>query len=63
LKTETKEQEQKRAERNAFVLQRMKNSNDGLAAYDPTSSWFQPRPIIKKDKDAIKRLYSEGQSK
>lgn len=24
----------------------------------PSSTWFPPRPIVKKDRDAIKKLYN-----
>jgi hypothetical protein len=45
-----------RKKRNEDVIRRMK-SGEALWTYDSKASWFPPRPIIEKDKDAIARLY------
>lgn len=45
-----------RDERNADVIRRMKGG-DQLSSFNSYSSWFPPRPIIEKDKDAVKSLY------
>ena len=45
-----------REERNADVIRRMKGG-DQLSSFNSYSSWFPPRPIIEKDKKAVKSLY------
>lgn len=53
-------QAQNRKEENEFVLNLMKNKNHTLALQTPLSAFrFQPRPIIKKDREAMKRAYTE----
>lgn len=42
---------------NQDLLQRMKNPEDTLARVNQSDVAFQPRPIIKKDKRAIAKLY------
>jgi hypothetical protein len=49
------DQDQRKAH-NEQLVRRMK-SGEALWAYDSKASWFPPRPIIEKDRDAIKRLY------
>lgn len=54
------ELKRKRAIENHDLVKRMK-AGDRLTSFDAMSSWFPPRPLIQKDKDAIRRL--EGKSK
>jgi hypothetical protein len=46
-----------RKSHNESILQRMKDG-ESLIAFDNHSSWFPPRPKIKKDDKEVKRLYS-----
>jgi hypothetical protein len=46
-----------RKSHNESILQRMKDG-ESLIAFDNHSSWFPPRPKIKKDEHEVKRLYS-----
>lgn len=48
-----------RKRHNEQLIRRMK-SGEPLWSYDSKASWFPPRPMIEKDPEAIKRLYSEG---
>lgn len=43
---------------NQGVLERFKRG-ETLSLLPPSATWFPPRPIIEKDKDAIKELYSD----
>jgi hypothetical protein len=45
-----------RKERNADLIQRMRNG-DQLSSFNSYSSWFPPRPIIEKDRRSVERLY------
>lgn len=45
-----------RRRHNRDVLRRM-HRGDPLQNMDPGSTWFPPRPSIKKDWEAISRLY------
>lgn len=45
-----------RKKRNKDLLKRMQDG-DPLQTHDAYSSWYPPRPVIKKDKDAISKLY------
>jgi hypothetical protein len=38
---------------NDRVLKRMKNPDDKLNVISTQSTWFPPRPVVKKDKDAL----------
>lgn len=49
----------KRAEKNRDLIERMK-AGENLALYDPADTFFPPRPLVEKNKDAIRRLYSNG---
>ncbi len=51
-----------RKRRNRELLKRMHNG-EVLCSYDSTDSWFPPRPIIKKDKKEMARLYNGGVKK
>lgn len=44
--------EQIRKEKNESIVERVKLGLS-VAAYSPAATWFQPRPIIKKDKNAL----------
>ncbi len=48
-----------RRQRNAALLERMKNPADNLSAYDPRATFFPPRPLIQKDREAVERLFGE----
>jgi hypothetical protein len=41
-----------RKEKNDNIVARVKLGLS-VAAYSPQDTWFQPRPIIKKDRDAL----------
>jgi hypothetical protein len=45
-----------REKHNQDIIERMK-SGDTLQRYTAQSSWFPPRPVIKKDSQAIEILY------
>lgn len=45
-----------RESHNREIIDRMK-SGDTLQRYSTQSSWFPPRPVIKKDLRAIETLY------
>lgn len=53
----TKDEERRKKE-NADLVERMKKG-ESLARCRPEDTWFQPRPIIKKDPDALKQLYGD----
>jgi hypothetical protein len=48
--------------RNASLLRRMEDG-DELTSFNSNASWFPPRPIIKKNNEAIERLYGVGTDK
>ena len=48
-----------RRERNASILRRMANG-DPLTAFNSVSSWFPPRPTIKKNEEDVEALYGMG---
>jgi len=45
-----------RKKRNKDLIHRMKAGHD-MKAFDSAESWFPQRPLIKKDKKAMRRLY------
>ena len=49
----------RRAKRNRELVTRMKLNGD-VALIDASATHWPPRPIIEKDKEAIKALYREG---
>ena len=53
----TKEKEE-RERRNKDLVRRMKKG-ENLTAYNTQDTWFPNRPLIKKDKELIKKLYNE----
>jgi len=50
-----KTQKEKIKEENDRILEKMRNG-ESLSRCKPQDTWFQPRPIIEKDKEAIKKL-------
>ena len=48
----------RRKKRNDELIKRMKHG-DVLHTYDAQASWYPPRPVIKKDKKELTRLYGE----
>jgi len=51
-------EEKKRKDLNENILRRLKA---GEALQEPSFlTWYPPRPIIQKDKDAIKNLYGDA---
>lgn len=51
-----KSQQQIRKERNAELLRRMQNG-EKLSSFSSLDSWYPPRPIGEKDRQAIQQLY------
>ena len=51
-----------RRERNLNLLRRMVNG-DPLTAFNSASSWFPPRPIIKKNAADVELLYGASLDK
>ena len=47
-----------RRERNSDLIRRMRNG-ESLTSYDSAASWFPPRPVIEKDKNAMSQLYGK----
>ncbi len=45
-----------RKKRNQDLIKRMREG-DSLKTMDSFSSWYPPRPIIKKDPQAVSKLY------
>ena len=50
---------EKRKQRNKDIIERMKKG-DPLSSFNPSSSFFPPRPIITKNKKDIERVYRIG---
>jgi hypothetical protein len=48
--------EEKRKAKNEDLIRRMR-AGESLALVKQTDTWFQPRPIIQKDQEAIKKLF------
>jgi hypothetical protein len=51
---------EKRRERNEELVAAVKAGAVIPAVVSTQSLFFPPRPIIKKDQDALKRLYNKG---
>lgn len=51
--------EKRRREENERVLNRMKDKNDNLCHTGLNAFRWSPRPVIKKDQDAINKLYGK----
>ena len=47
-----------RKKHNGDLIKRM-NDGDSLKSFDSMSSWFPPRPVIKKDVKVMAKLYKE----
>ncbi|MBC61830.1 MAG: hypothetical protein CMP11_05175 [Zetaproteobacteria bacterium] len=43
---------------NEDLINRMKKG-ESLSSFNSLSSWFPPRPLVKKDNDAVVRLYGK----
>ena len=54
-----KTEEEIRKEYNAYVLQLFRDGKT-LTAISPAATHFPPRPIIKKDKKAMEKLYNKS---
>ena len=50
----------RRQKHNQEIIKKM-NEGESLTSFDSLSSWFPPRPKIKKDKKLIDQLYSNPQ--
>jgi hypothetical protein len=50
-----------RKHHNSDLIRRMRNG-EPLNIIDSRSSWFPPRPVIKKDEVEIARVYGNGDS-
>lgn len=48
-----------RKKHNENLIERMRKG-ESLQSHDAISSWFPPRPIIEKDKEALKQLYASA---
>ena len=46
-----------RSKHNAFVLSKFRKG-ESLSQHSSMSSWFPPRPIVKKDFNAVEKLYN-----
>lgn len=51
----------RRKQHNKKVLKKMEKG-ESLSSFNSQSSWFPPRPIIKKDKKAVEKLYKNTPS-
>ncbi len=54
--------EKARAERNKELCEKVKNNQYIEPLMPASATWFPPRPIIKKDHEAIRDLYNEDGS-
>lgn len=50
------EVEKQRQKHNKNIVERMKRGED-LVEFDEMESWFPPRPMVKKDKKLMAKLY------
>ncbi len=50
-------QKKLRSKHNSEILKKMQEGED-LTRYSTEASWFPVRPIIKKDGDAIRKLFT-----
>jgi hypothetical protein len=58
MKTKQSCNKNQRKQHNLELIRRMR-SGDSLCSYNSTDSWFPPRPMVKKDKDAMAKLYKQ----
>lgn len=56
------ELEAKRKAKNDELIERMR-AGESLSSFDKNQSWYPNRGVIKKDKDAIAKLYGEAEKK
>ncbi len=56
-----KKNEELRKKRNQELIKRMREG-DALRTVDSFSSWFPPRPIVKKDAEALAKLYPKAKT-
>lgn len=54
-----KTKKDRQAEHNKEILEALKNKTELPKKMDTIDSWFPPRPLIKKDKEAMKKLYKK----
>lgn len=52
----SKDEAEKRRKANKSILERFMRG-ETLATVPPDATWYPPRPIIAKDKEAIKKIY------
>jgi hypothetical protein len=52
--------DKKRKERNEDIVKRMKNGED-LSTIERSATWWPPRPIIKKSKKDIEKVYKKSE--
>lgn len=50
-----------RKKHNQELINKMRNG-ESLRSFDSQASWFPPRPVLKKDEEAMSRLYTQGVS-
>lgn len=55
--TPTELRKKKIKEHNVRILAKIDDPNEKFMLYSASDTWFPPRPIIEKDKKAIKKLY------
>lgn len=55
------EQALRRRLHNRKILKKMEKG-ENLNVFSPQSSWFPPRPVIKKNKKAVNELYKNEKS-
>lgn len=48
-----------RKQRNSHIVERLRNG-DSLSSFNSQASWFPPRPLVDKDRDALQRLYGKS---
>jgi len=51
-------EKEKRKKHNDDLLRRFKKG-ENILNYNSSDTWFPPRPVIKKDKDLVKKLYGD----
>lgn len=48
----------RRKKKNEDIVKRMREG-DTLSSYNSQNIWFPPRPVIKKDKNAMKIIHND----
>ena len=54
-----KDEKQKRDEKNKDLIRRMR-AGESIALYKQQATWFQPRPVIKKDEKLVQELFKKN---